>query len=181
MAAERSRHELHLYEKEGTLLETILEFYRRALPQGGTAIAVARQANRDALQEHFENSVRVPEVGLRLHDANETLNRFMIGGRPDATRFRQTVGRIIEDAMADGPVAAFGEMVAILWERGEPDAAVELEQLWNALAKTLDFELLCAYSTRGMLDPALKEQLVSVYGQHTHLDAPRAFAKILTV
>ncbi len=43
-------------------------------------------------------------------------------------------------------VAAFGEMVALLWNEGKADAAIRLEQLWNDLANSHAFTLRCAYS-----------------------------------
>jgi hypothetical protein len=36
-------------------------------------------------------------------------------------------------------------MVGILNERGRPEAAIELEGLWNKLARTRRFSLLCGY------------------------------------
>ena len=36
-------------------------------------------------------------------------------------------------------------MVAILWDEGNRNGAIELEGLWNDLAKEHDFTLFCAY------------------------------------
>ena len=43
------------------------------------------------------------------------------------------------------PISAFGEMVAILWSKGNAEAAIRLEQLWNDLAQIHFFSLRCAY------------------------------------
>jgi len=42
-------------------------------------------------------------------------------------------------------VRAYGEMVDVLWQRGERDAAIRLEEFWNDLARLQTFSLLCAY------------------------------------
>lgn len=80
-------------------------------------------------------------------DAEETLARFMVHGRPDRQRFHDTVGDLVEQAagMGNGRVRAFGEMVVLLCDRGEPEAACELEQLWNEVGARHSLKLLCAY------------------------------------
>jgi len=40
----------------------------------------------------------------------------------------------------------YGEMVGILWKARQFPAAIRLEQLWNKLRKSHDFDLFCAYS-----------------------------------
>ena len=42
-------------------------------------------------------------------------------------------------------VRAFGEMVALLWAQGNQAGAIRLEELWNDLARTHLFSLLCGY------------------------------------
>jgi hypothetical protein len=46
-------------------------------------------------------------------------------------------------------VRAFGEMVALLWERGDQAATVRLEHLWNDFCRMQTLLLLCAYPRRG--------------------------------
>ncbi len=63
---------------------------------------------------------------------------------------------------------AYGEMVDVLWQRGERDAAIRLEEFWNDLAKLQTFSLLCAYEM-DPLDPAAYHPLECVCKVHTHL------------
>ena len=37
-------------------------------------------------------------------------------------------------------------MMNVLWEAGQPTAAIRLEVLWNELAQSHAFSLLCGYS-----------------------------------
>jgi hypothetical protein len=79
-------------------------------------------------------------------DAAETLGLFMRGGQPEAVRFNALVGGLINSSTRHGSgVRAFGEMVAILWDEGNREGAIELERLWNDLAKEHAFTLFCAY------------------------------------
>lgn len=74
----------------------------------------------------------------------------MVDGWPDAACFSQImINAVLKAKMASESVsldvAAFGEMVALLWADGKMDAAIKLEELWNDLAHTNSFSLLCAY------------------------------------
>ncbi|HEX9967459.1 MAG TPA: ATP-binding protein, partial [Solirubrobacterales bacterium] len=83
-------------------------------------------------------------------DAAETLSRFMVDGWPDEQRFADVLGNVVRRAQnGSRRVRAFGEMVALLWAEGKHDAALRLEELWNDLARTHAFSLLCAYPMAG--------------------------------
>jgi anti-sigma regulatory factor (Ser/Thr protein kinase) len=41
-------------------------------------------------------------------------------------------------------------MVAVLWSEGNVNAAIELERLWNGLARQAPFSLLCGYPTSAL-------------------------------
>jgi hypothetical protein len=65
-------------------------------------------------------------------DADETLSTFMLGGSPDAARFSARVGKVLEDSRArakskDQGLTVFGEMVSILWDGGQKEAACLLK------------------------------------------------------
>ena len=64
----------------------------------------------------------------------------------DAASFEAEVGQVIRAAGAAGhPVRVYGEMVALLWDAGQLNAALELEGLWNDLARDIPFGLYCGY------------------------------------
>lgn len=59
-----------------------------------------------------------------------------------------------------------GQMVDILWKNGQRDAAIRLEVLWNQLANTEAFSLLCGYAMGQFYKDA---NFDAVCRQHTHL------------
>ena len=66
---------------------------------------------------------------LTVFDADELLARFMRGAMPDPSTFADVVGDIIGQAHAGGSyqkVRAWGEMVNVLWERGDVAASMNL-------------------------------------------------------
>jgi hypothetical protein len=108
---------------------------------------------------------------LVLVDADAALREFMINGMPNGTRFRHTIGPLLEKACQGRPsraVRAYGEMVDILWKQGHTVAATRLEMLWNDLAKTHEFSLLCGYCMGSFYKDA---EVRDICDQHTHVVA----------
>ena len=152
---DHSGHVVHFYSEDVSLLDGLSRFIGTALGAGDAAVVVATKAHRDGLAQRLKergfDPARAIEKGRYIVlDAAETLPTFMVDGWPDATRFARVLGNIMTQAIAAAEgerprVAAFGEMVCLLWEQGKPEAAIRLEQLWNDLAKTHSFSLRCAY------------------------------------
>ncbi len=85
---------------------------------------------------------------LVLADADATLAKFMDGELPSATAFEAVMGGLLDRVAERFPrarIRVFGEMVDLLAERAQTEAAVKLEQLWNELARRRSFSLLCGY------------------------------------
>jgi hypothetical protein len=59
-------------------------------------------------------------------------------------------------------------MVDLLTARGEPEAAAQLEELWNQLTKTRRFSLLCGYRL-DVFDREAQQMLPAVCSAHTHV------------
>ncbi|WP_020145717.1 MEDS domain-containing protein [Terracoccus sp. 273MFTsu3.1] len=102
-------------------------------------------------------------------DAEETLAELVVDGHLDADLFMRRVDEVVTEASAAGrPIRAFGEMVALLWQRGQIEEAISLELLWNQLLRDYDFSLLCAYPT-GVFDHAELVDVRRVCDLHTDL------------
>ena len=148
-------HSVQFYADDAFLLEGLTRYVGGALGTGDSAIVVATPEHRDALRERlFARGVDVDRAASQGRyvplDAAATLTQFMRRGRPDRTRFFDVVGGVMDRAVAGSlgtppRVAAYGEMVALLWADGKTDAALALEGLWNELAETRSFSLHCAY------------------------------------
>ena len=109
---------------------------------------------------------------LFVADAEATLASILGPDGPDRGRFEHVIGGLLDralDGRADRPVRVFGEMVDLLCRGGRPDAADELERLWNALAAQRRFSLLCGYRL-DVFDPrAQAETLPHICREHSHV------------
>lgn len=153
-----SPHVVQFYSEDSFLLDELGLFIGSALEAGDAAVVIATAVHRASLAERLSarglDAKRAAEEGRYIVlDAADTLSQFMIEGYPDAAHFTELMGTYISQAkkaaQSEQPaVAAFGEMVALLWSEGKADAAIRLEQLWNDLAKTHAFTLRCAYSMK---------------------------------
>ena len=148
-----SEHFVQFYEDADCVLDSVSQFIATGLEGGEAGVVIATQAHREALERRLIAAgldiVRAREEGRYVAlDAAQTLTRFMDGRVPEQGRFVDVVGTTVMEASAKAPsrrVRAFGEMVALLCADGAPEAAIQLEHLWNDLGKTHPFSLFCAY------------------------------------
>jgi hypothetical protein len=171
-------HVVQFYESDDLLIELLGRFIGAALVTGDSAIVIATERHRDALTERLRRRGLDLTIPLKQDryvplDAAATLARFMRRGRPDADLFADVIGPVVEAAneaaCGRGRVAAFGEMVALLWADGKIDAALELEELWNKLAETHAFSLCCAYPMSGFLGNPHAAPFLKICAQHSHV------------
>jgi PAS domain S-box-containing protein len=145
-------HFVRFYEDDVVLLAEVAEFLDRGLRGGGTGIVIATHEHLCALRRQL-TGLGTLQGGhgwfpgeLVMLDAADALAQFMVDGWPDERRFDDAIGTVVRRAAAAGkPIHAFGEMVALLCAQALYDAAVRLEQLWNALREECQFALFCAY------------------------------------
>jgi DcmR-like sensory protein len=168
-------HFVQVYSDERFLCEAVAEYTGTGLRRGEGVIVIATPSHCTAFMEQLEaDGVAAKDAVQRgqllMLDADETLARFIPGGMPDWQTFHALVGGVIAKMRLDYPtVRAYGEMVDVLWQRGERDAAIRLEEFWNDLAKLQTFSLLCAYYMDNLDAAAYRGPLECVCKLHTHL------------
>lgn len=153
MSDAKHQHLVEFYETDLALARCVHNFMAPALRRGEPSIVVATAEHREMFERLFRQSGidldGAANCGLYVAlDAADTLAQFMVGSSPHSAGFDATVGALVRTTRGKFKnVHVYGEMVALLWQDGYSGAALELEQLWNGLAKQQDFELLCAYPT----------------------------------
>jgi hypothetical protein len=147
-------HAVRFYENKTSLCRTVADFLAEGFRDQQPGLVIATQAHTtgvlDQLRARNCDVDRLQAAGeLLLLDARDTLATFMADGTPDAVAFKTIVPAIIERLCGerrDRTVRAYGEMVDVLWKDGRTAAAIRLEVLWNQLAMTHAFSLLCGYA-----------------------------------
>ena len=149
------RHEVRFYSDDASLLDGFTQFVGAALKSGSAAIVIATESHRDSLllrlQAHGLDVGAAIEQGTYISlDAAETLSTFMVNDQPDPVRFQKAVSDTIMAAAkavkGERPrVVACGECAPLLWARGNAEAAIRVEHLWDELAKTYNLDTLCGY------------------------------------
>jgi DNA-binding NarL/FixJ family response regulator len=168
-------HEVHFYSDDSSLLLGFTRFIESALNAGNSAIVIATESHRksllQSLQAHGVDYAAAIEQGRYIPlDVAETLSAFMVNDLPDPVRFSTVAGDLIkiaaQAAKVEHPrVVACGECAPSLWTQGMADAAVQLEHLWDEIAKTHDVDILCGY----VLNSSQTEQEVRerICGEHS--------------
>ncbi|MEP6470959.1 MAG: MEDS domain-containing protein, partial [Acidobacteriota bacterium] len=105
------------------------------------------------------------------------------GWTADARLFAEVVGGALRGATSPGGptrVRVFGEMVGLLWAEGNRDAAVRVEQLWNDLAQSHDFSLLCAYPLAGFSHENHGKPFLQICGEHSRVVPAESYTTLET-
>jgi hypothetical protein len=167
-------HAVRFYENDKSLAQIVAQFLDDGLAAGNPAIVVATPTQRGAiLKELVAKSLDVVQLqrshDLLLLDAQETLGTFMADGKPQAEPFRKRMCEVIKTACGVRPnctVRIYGQMVDVLWKNGQQEAAIRLETLWNQLANTQSFSLLCGYAMGQFYKDANFQEICR---HHTHV------------
>jgi len=161
-------HVVQFYGHEEELADRVAGFLLEALRGEGVAVVIATPAHRRAFEARLAQAGTDPAAAARdgtylALDASDTIDALMTGGRLDRDAFDRVVGGLIRGAekgageerklYADSrPVRAYGEMVAVLWDAGLVDAAVQLEEMWDELGLRHSFSLFCGYPASSVSD-----------------------------
>jgi PAS domain S-box-containing protein len=184
-------HVVQFYHDDNFLLEAVSRFVGPALACGDAAVVIATQAHRAGLEEllksHGLDISKAARQGRYLTlDATEALSQIMVNGLPDPERFTNVIGSTLARAAAAltskrSQLAAFGEMVNELWATGQYEAALRLEQLWNDLARSHSFSLLCAYPLPGFNSPKHTEPFLRICKEHSSVIPSESYVSLPTV
>jgi hypothetical protein len=170
-------HFIQLYGGDDRLLaRNVSRYLGEGLRRGDGLLVIATAEHRGSfvrqLREEAAYSRAVLEGRLVFLDAETTLARFMVDGEPDQGKFESVIGEAVAGVRARAVhtgIRAYGEMVGVLWQAGQIEAAVRLEQLWNQLIRRSDVSLYCAYPI-DVLSPEFQHKSIdALLCAHTHV------------
>jgi hypothetical protein len=172
-----SDHIVQLYQDQDFLNRAVCRFAGAALANGEGIILVPTLAHWKAIRPRLEaEGVDVEgarERGqLTVVDADEFLPRFMRDAMPDSPVFLGLAAEVIGQARAGGryeKVRWWGEMVNVLWERGDVAASMSLEDLFDQLARKHDIAIFCSFLMDNFNGEVHTRMLPRLGTNHSHL------------
>jgi len=138
--------------RRDTLTESAFTFVEAGLRRGDSVLVLAGANHRDRLFERLAagkispQSLRDPGQ-LSILDAEQITARLVAGGLPEWAPFRNAVAPALSRLQPSGrDTRVYSEMANALWHAGNTEAAIRIEDFWNALASTYSFSLYCGYT-----------------------------------
>jgi hypothetical protein len=170
-------HIVHLYQDQDFLNRVVCRFAAAALANGEGVILVPTLAHWDAFRPRLvAEGVDVKgaqERGqLTVVDADELLPRFMQHAMPDGPMFLGLAGEIIARTRASGRydnVRWWGEMVNVLWERGDAAASMNLEDLFDQVSREQNVAVFCSFLMDNFDGDVHARLLPRLGDNHSHL------------
>lgn len=171
-------HFVQFYKADEPMLNrNVGQFLWDGFLRGDGLVVIATPARRECLAGHLawlgaDVSVAVKQRQLVMVDAQEMLDRLMVDGEPDWHRFQAAIDETLQMVQPREPgatIRAYGEMVGILWELGQREAAIRLEESWNKLLPSYRISLFCGYPIDVFAEDFETSHVHDVLHAHSHL------------
>jgi len=153
-------HELASYTDDASFVEDFALFIESALKNGSVAVVIVSESHQTSLFETlhahgWDIAAAIQQGNYISLNMSDALSNLMVDGRIDPARCFSAADDLIKVAKASNGeharVAACGEMATVLWARGELEAALQLEHVWDEITRTRDIDTLCGYLFTGPL------------------------------
>ncbi len=179
-------HIVQLYQDEKFLNRAVCRFAVSAINHGEGVILVPTSAHWNALRPRLEAEgvdIEAAQASgqLTVVDAEQLLPGFMRDAIPNAPLFLGLAAETIAQARGGDrftKVRWWGEMVNVLWERGDIAASMGLEDLFHKLAHDHEIAILCSFLMDNF-DGEVHARMLPRLGQnHSHLIPVEDYARL---
>ena len=167
-------HSVQFFNDAQSRSATVASFLHDGLDDGATLLIIETK-------EHWQATARLLALQrapieaaaqsgqLTVLDAGDAV--ALVGGADGlgSERFDRSIGALVRQlASRTRPLRVYAEVVDVLAERGDLEAALRLEALWNALIAQVPMVLLCGYSAARYIDAERAEDFQRICGAHSH-------------
>ena len=172
--------------KSFSIVRFVSVFAAAALANGEGVILVPTLAHWDAFCPRLEaEGVDVKAAQSRgqltIVDADDLLPGFMRGPMPDSPLFLGLAADVIARAQDGGrypKVRWWGEMVNVLWERGDVAASMNLEDLFDQLSDDHGIAIFCSFLMDNFSGDVHARMLPRLGENHSHLIPVEDYARL---
>jgi hypothetical protein len=178
-------HIVQLYQDQQFLNRAVCRFAAAAIANGEGVILVPTTDHWEAFRPRLEaEGVNVKAAQgrgqLTVVNADELLPQFMRHAMPDAPVFLGIAADAIARARGAGrypKVRWWGEMVNILWERGDVAASMSLEDQFDQLAHEHEIAIFCSFVMDNFNGEVHSRMLPRLGENHSHLIPVEDYAR----
>jgi DcmR-like sensory protein len=180
-------HIVQLYQDQDFLGRAVCRFGGAALANGEGLLLASTLTHWNAWRPRLEAQGIDVEAArergqITVLDAEELLSRFMHDGMPDPPTFLGLAADIVGQARAGGRyprVRWWGEMVNVLWERGNVAASMKLEDLFDQyVAKKDGVAIACGFLMDNFNSDIHARMLPRLGTNHSHLIPVEDYARL---
>jgi hypothetical protein len=179
-------HIVQLYQDQDFLNRAVCRFAAAALANGEGLILVPTSAHWNVFRPRLEAAgvdVKAAQDRgqLTVVDADELLPSFMRGAMPDAPVFLGLAADVIKRARGAGQypkVRWWGEMVNVLWERGDVAGSMGLEDLFDQLGHEQEVAIFCSFVMDNFNGEMHTRMLPRLGENHSHLIPVEDYARL---
>ena len=169
-------HILQLFDTPESLANVVSAYLNEGWEAGEHLLVIAKPRHWTGISGRLKRrgcaeSEAVEQGRLTVLDAHPTLAAFMSGQTVDAALFRSTIGALVTRlaSASRGGLRVYGELVEVLAEETNFQAAREVEVLWNELGQQHPFTILCGYSAAHFAGIGTAPSLRAICESHTRV------------
>jgi hypothetical protein len=169
------RHFAQFQRGLDALTDSASVFLEAGLRQGNSLLIVAPAQRVDQLFDRLATARLHPKGlvdsgQLAVLDSAAILDKLSSNGLTDWARFRGLLGPVMAQLRPHGRgTRIYSEIANMLWEAGDTEAAIRLEELWNALAGAYPFSLFCGYTMDTQCERAYAAPLEELGRTHSDI------------
>ena len=166
-----SEHIVTFFDSDASRAAAVAAFVLEARSRNEPVAVLATGTHWEAIVGAAGDRANVFSCGLAdgtiaFRDAEVLLYEISRAGVPDRALFQAAIAEL-QRSLPQGRMHVYGELVDLLAARGEFDAALRLEQLWNEVLARQPIALLCGYDATVFAPDRATARLGSVCECHT--------------
>jgi hypothetical protein len=169
------RHFAQFHRDRDGLGESVFAFLEAGLRRGNCVLVVATAEQVEQTLDRLTATKFHPQSlcdsgQMAVLNADTVLEQFMLDGVAEWAGFRHAVQPVLSRMQPHGRgTRVYSELASTLWGGGNTDAAIQLEEFWNAMSAIYPFSLYCGYTMDTHSESAYAAPLEELGRTHTDI------------
>lgn len=149
--APAGRHFAQFHREQDSLVESVYTFLETGLRRGSSALIIAPPEQVDRLLQRlqdgrFHTRSLIDAGQLARLDSTKILEQLTTRGKPDRALLRAAIAPTLIRLQHHGRgIRVYCELANALWQMGDTEAAICVEEFWNTRAETRQFAVYCGF------------------------------------